>query len=216
MNAEKFFRSMSNIEDNFIEKAGPEADAKPGKQRGRFFRWRGMAAAAILLAAAIPITGLAVDACEYNAAVDYLASRGIEAQDLRDCSRKEVKAAARALDAWDMGALDELFPVNGSDGTTAQTVAGVTEAQVRSLTPDMTYREIVQRLGDTLDVGSGIYILKYRVDNAYMISIPLAGDDAQLGVAGEKLLEAKEPLEEEETDPLAEGGGAERELREVK
>ena len=84
---------------------------------------------------------------------------------------------------------------------------------MRSLTPDMTYREIVQRLGDMLDVGSGIYILKYRVDDAYMIPIPLAGDDVQLGVAGEKLLEAKEPLETAETDPLAEGGSAERAAR---
>lgn len=34
---------------------------------------------AVLLAAAVPITVFAVEAYEYNAAVDYLASRGIEA-----------------------------------------------------------------------------------------------------------------------------------------
>ena len=58
----------------------------------------------------------------------------------------------------------------------------------------MTYKDIVEILGNTVDVGSGIYILKYEVDGKYIIEISLQGDDAKLGVTGNKLLENKQPI----------------------
>ncbi|HKL98758.1 MAG TPA: hypothetical protein VJZ06_02470 [Mobilitalea sp.] len=68
--------------------------------------------------------------------------------------------------------------------------AKVTSEQIKKLTPDMNYDDIISILGETQDIGSGIYILVYEVDGTYLLNIPLAGYDAQLGVTGEKLLEA--------------------------
>ena len=74
------------------------------------------------------------------------------------------------------------------------TMAQVTSEQVSKLTPTMTYKDIIEVLGNTVDVGSGIYILQYEVDGEYTIKIPLADDNAQLGVTGDKLLEAEKSV----------------------
>ena len=58
------------------------------------------------------------------------------------------------------------------------------------LTPTMTREDVLSLLGDTQDVGSGIYIYLYEVDQQYLLRIPFASDDAQLGVTGEDLLKA--------------------------
>ncbi len=73
-------------------------------------------------------------------------------------------------------------------------IAQVTSEQLLKLTPSMTYKDIIEILGNTVDVGSGIYILKYEVDGKYIIEISLQGDDAKLGVTGNKLLENKQPI----------------------
>ena len=59
----------------------------------------------------------------------------------------------------------------------------------------MTLHDVVEVLGSTVDVGSGICILVYEVDGQYTLSIPFAGLDAQLGVYGEDLLKALQPME---------------------
>ena len=71
-------------------------------------------------------------------------------------------------------------------------ITKVTSEQVLKLTPSMTYKDIVEILGNTIDIGSGIYILKYEVDGKYIIEISLQGDDAELGITGDKLLENKQ------------------------
>ena len=62
------------------------------------------------------------------------------------------------------------------------------------LTPTMTATDVIELLGDTQDVGSGLFILCYRVDGAYTLNIPFATLNAQLGVTGEQLLQAKQPM----------------------
>ena len=52
----------------------------------------------------------------------------------------------------------------------------------------MTREDVLSLLGDTQDVGSGIYIYLYEVDQQYLLRIPFASDEAQLGVTGEDLL----------------------------
>lgn len=58
----------------------------------------------------------------------------------------------------------------------------------------MTRAEVLSLLGDTQDIGSGIYVYVYEVDQQYLLRIPFAGDDAQLGVTGEELLQALIPI----------------------
>lgn len=58
----------------------------------------------------------------------------------------------------------------------------------------MTREEVLSILGNTQDIGSGIYIYVYEVDGKYWLRIPFANDDAQLGVTGENLLTALIPI----------------------
>lgn len=73
----------------------------------------------------------------------------------------------------------------------------VTSGQIKELTPTMTRKEVLSLLGDTQDIGSGIYIYLYEVDQQYLLRIPFASDEAQLGVAGEDLLKALIPISED-------------------
>ena len=70
----------------------------------------------------------------------------------------------------------------------------MTSEQIRELTPTMTREEVLSFLGDTQDIGSGIYIYVYQVDQQYLLRIPFANDEAQLGVTGEDLLKALSPI----------------------
>lgn len=70
----------------------------------------------------------------------------------------------------------------------------VTSEQIKELTPTMTREDVLSLLGDTQDVGSGIYIYLYEVDQQYLLRIPFASDEAQLGVTGEDLLKALVPI----------------------
>ena len=58
----------------------------------------------------------------------------------------------------------------------------------------MTRTDILSLLGNTQDIGSGIYIYLYEVDQQYLLRIPFASDEAQLGVTGEDLLKALVPI----------------------
>ena len=127
-------------------------------------KWGAIAACLCLM---IPLTAFAVDIIQYNAAVDYLNSLGIAVEDLSDYSHKEIKEAAKTQ---------------------------VTSEQIKELTPTMTREDVLSLLGDTQDVGSGIYIYLYEVDQQYLLRIPFASDEAQLGVTGEDLLKALVPI----------------------
>lgn len=70
----------------------------------------------------------------------------------------------------------------------------VTSEQIKKLTPTMTRKDVLSLLGDTEDIGSGIYIYLYEVDQQYLLRIPFASDEAQLGVTGEDLLKALVPI----------------------
>ena len=78
-------------------------------------------------------------------------------------------------------------------GEPIQRPTQVTSEQVRELTPTMTREEVLSFLGDTQDIGSGIYIYIYKVDGEALLRIPFASDEAQLGVTGEELLKTLSP-----------------------
>ncbi len=195
MNAKELFQIFGDIEDDFIREASPKTKCQPVKRS--VSRWVAAAAAAVMVIIAIPVTAYAVELSQYNAAVAYLASLGIEAGDLSDYSRREVIDAVKTYDAGESNAMiDALLPSDDGKMTVTDQIAQVTSEQVRSLKPTMTCSDVIAALGNTMDIGSGIYILQYEVDGEYLINIPFASDTAQLGVTGDKLLEAKQPIED--------------------
>lgn len=188
--------AMGYVDERLIEKAETYTGVRRKRPR---MKW-------VVLAACIPlIFGVAAFASEtvrYNAAVGYLTSLGIPVEDLSDYSRKEIKEAAKIIAAketlavGDSNALvDEYYKTTATNKDLMNTPAKVTSDQIRELKPTMTRSEVLALLGDTLDVGSGFYIYVYEVDEDYLLRIPFAGDDGQLGVKGTDLLKALEPIE---------------------
>ena len=194
-NRNPLFRAVGGIEDAYIEEAAPKAKVHP--IRRRFSRFSIAVAAAVLLIAAIPLTAFALEIYHYNAAVDYLTSLGIDAKDLSDYSRREVIEAVEVIDApagEENDLLNRLLPESSLPPARPTDFTDVTSEQVMQLTPTMTAKDVIELLGDTQDVGSGLFILCYRVDGAYTLNIPFTTLHAQLGVTGEQLLQAKQPI----------------------
>ena len=198
MNAKKFSDAMSELDSKYVD----EAIHYKKKQRKRFFP---LAAACACLVLVLPLTAFAIDIIQYNAAVDYLTSLGIQAEDLSDYSRKKIKEAAKTIDAGESNSLSEEILKLLPDGEeTIDTPTQVTSEQVKELTPTMTREDVLALLGNTQDIGSGMYVYIYEVDQQYLLRIPFAGDEAQLGVTGEDLLKALEQfnLKKELDKPL--------------
>ena len=134
------------------------------------------------------INCIAIETIQYNAAVDYLESIGISVEDLSDYSRKEIKEAAKTIDAGENSQLtEEILNLLPDNKEAIDEPTQVTSEQIRELTPTMTREEVLSFLGDTQDIGSGNYIYVYQVDQQYLLRIPFANDEAQLGVTGEDL-----------------------------
>ena len=203
-------KAIGYVDDQLIEKAETYTGVKRKKA------WVKWVAAAACVALLLTTTVFANEIIRFNAAVTYLTSLGIPAEDLSDYSRQEIKDAARIIEAKEVlksaaqvmdakealaegesnGLVDEYYALNATNDVPADTPKKVTSAQIRELTPTMTRKEVLEFLGDTVDVGSGIYIYVYEVDQAYLLNIPFANDDAQLGVNGADLLKALRPIED--------------------
>lgn len=189
MNAKKFSDAMSELDNKYIDEA---LNYKRKAKKSVWVKWGAIAACVCLM---IPLTACAIDIIQYNAAADYLNSLGIAVEDLSDYSHKEIKEAVKTIDAGESSPLTEeilgLIPENKEPGDTP---TQVTSEQIKQLTPTMTRADILSLLGDTQDIGSGIYIYLYEVDQQYLLRIPFASDEAQLGVTGEDLLKALVPI----------------------
>lgn len=184
MNSKKFSEAMSELDSRYID----EAIHYKKKHRKRFFP---LAAACVCLVLILPLTAFAIDAVQYNAAVDYLISLGIQAGDLSDYSRSEIKEAAKTIDAGESNSLSEkIMKLLPDSEEPVDKPTQVTSEQIKELTPTMTREDVLALLGNTQDIGSGMYVYVYEVDRQYLLRIPFSGDKAQLGVMGEDLLKA--------------------------
>ena len=192
MNVKKFSDAMSELDCKYIDEA---LNYKKKAKKPRWIKWGVIAACLCLI---VPLTAFAIDTIQYNAAVDYLTSLGIPVEDLSDYSRKEIKEAAKTIDAGESSPLtEEILNLLPDNKEPIETPTQVTSEQIRELTPTMTREEVLSFLGDTQDIGSGIYVYVYEVDGEYLLRIPFASDDAQLGVTGEDLLKALTPISED-------------------
>ena len=188
MNAKKFTDAMGELDSRYLEEA-------MGYKKKRGKRYLPLLAACACLLLAVPLAAFAIDTIQYNAAVDYLRSLGVPVEDLSGYSWKEIKEAAKTIDAGESSPLtEEILDKSLEGGEPVEAPAQVTSEQVRALTPTMTREEVLAQLGDTQDIGSGIYVYVYEVDQRYRLQIPFASDGAQLGVTGEELLKTLAPI----------------------
>ncbi len=189
--------TLTYLDEALIEKAESYV---PTRKKRRWIKWAAIAACIPLI---VTGTAFARENMRYNAAVTYLTSLGIPAEDLSDYSRNEIKEAAQIIEAKEpledgqSNALVEAYYASETDPVeTSDTPAKVSSDQIRKRKPTMTRAEVLRFLGDTQDVGSGIYIYVYEVDGKNLPNIPFANDNAQLGVSGADLLKALRPIEE--------------------
>ena len=190
MRKEEFCEILGDINENYVKEARIERKNKKTRQmKGTVM------VACLCLFFVLPLTAFAIETIQYNAAVDYLESIGISVEDLSDYSRKEIKEAAKTIDAGENSQLtEEILNLLPDNKEAIDEPTQVTSEQIRELTPTMTREEVLSFLGDTQDIGSGIYIYVYQVDQQYLLRIPFANDEAQLGVTGEDLLKALSPI----------------------
>ena len=189
MNTKKFSDAMSELDTKYVD------EALSYKKKDKMPIWVKWGAIAAYLCLMMPLTAFAIDIIQYNAAVDYLNSLGIAVEDLSDYSHKEIKEAVKTIDAGESSPLtEEIRSLIPEYKEPIDTPTQVTAEQIKQLTPTMTRTDILSLLGNTQDIGSGIYIYLYEVDQQYLLRIPFASDEAQLGVTGEDLLKALVPI----------------------
>ena len=188
MTNEKLYEVLGDINEKYVSKARVYQKAK----KPIWVKWGAIVACLCLM---IPLTAFAIDIIQYNAAVDYLNSLGIVVEDLSDYSHKEIKEAVKTIDAGESSPLtEEILSLIPENKERLDIPTQVTSEQIKKLTPTMTRKDVLSLLGDTQDIGSGIYIYLYEVDQQYLLRIPFASDEAQLGVTGEDLLKALVPI----------------------
>ncbi len=193
MRSEKLFNAIGMVDDKYITVSAPKVKSNIQTHKS-WLRRPIIAAALICLILGTAITAYAIEMHQYNAAVNYLKSLGIEAKDLSDYSHQEIKQAVKVLEAGGSNEVTEkILSSKPGNSTVVSIPAKVTSEQIRKLTPAMTYKDVIKTLGKTQDIGSGFYILVYEVDNKYTLNIPFSSINSQLGVTGEKLLEALQP-----------------------
>lgn len=194
MKKEDFFGVLGDLDDDIVK--GAKTHMKK-KMNWRILRTTAIAAV-LTIALIVPAAAYVIETVRYNAAVGYLTSLGIDVKDLSDYSRQEVIEAYKVYDSpagETNDLLEKLMPENTPSSVRPTEPADVTSEQILELTPTMTSQDVIDLLGDTQDVGFGFLILCYRVDSEYILNIPFAGLDAQLGVYGEDLLKALQPIE---------------------
>ena len=188
MTNEKLYEVLGDINEKYVSEARVYQKAKKPI-------WVKCGAIVACLCLMIPLTAFAIDIIQYNAAVDYLNSLGIVVEDLSDYSHKEIKEAVKTIDAGESSPLtEEILSLIPENKEPLDIPTQVTSEQIKKLTPTMTRKDVLSLLGDTQDIGSGIYIYLYEVDQQYLLRIPFASDEAQLGVTGEDLLKALVPI----------------------
>ncbi len=117
MNVKKWSDAMGELDSRYIEEA---MDSTKKREK----RYLPLIAACACLLLAMPLAAFAIDTIQYNAAVDRLISLGIPAEDLSDRSRKEIKEAARTIDAGESSPLtEELLGLVADDGASIETPA---------------------------------------------------------------------------------------------
>ncbi len=73
-------------------------------------------------------------------------------------------------------------------------IAHIHASDVESITKGMTYRQIITRLGATQDVGSGLHVAVYVVDDKENLYFSLVNPDEVCAKSGTELLQSAQPI----------------------
>ncbi len=186
----KLFKVIGEIDEKYIIEEEQEVIKKEFCMP--LFKRFAIAGFALTIILGVSITAYAMELNkEYNAAVGYLNSLGIPVEDLSNYSKREI---VKSVDVYQNYGSSEIIDNLLKNKEIILSPKKITSEQVKELKPTMTYKDVKRVLGDTQDVGSGIYILNYIVDNEYTLSIPFTSENSQLGVYGEDLLKAIKPI----------------------
>lgn len=161
---------------------------------------------------------MAVDAYEYSQAESFLSGIGINASELPRSEVKEVykdiKSESFSLPATLNILMDKAeeigiknLPNDGKaiyDALVAYNsltyTAKITSDQIRAIKAGMTYKEIIEQLGVTKDIGSGLHVLQYAVDGDKILYLSFANENDVCTKSGEELLQTLVKDSQDNTD----------------
>jgi len=213
MTEKELFRKV--IEENMINKEEIRARVLQSanradviKRKEYYMRKRIIVTAAALLVVCITSFSayMAVDAYEYNKAERFLSEIGINAGELPRGEAievyKDIKSERFSLPVTVsilMEKAEEIgiknLPNDGKaiyDALLAYNrltyTAKITSDQIRAIKAGMTYKEIIDQLGVTKDIGSGMHILQYAVDGDKIFYLSFANENDICEKSGEELL----------------------------
>ncbi|MEG0772817.1 hypothetical protein [Clostridium sp.] len=154
-----------------------------------------------------------VNADEYDKAQSYLSDIGIETSNLSKTESikvyKDMESANFKYDTTKvvlMAKANELgienVPQNAKeiyqsivDYYGVINTGKVTSSEVKSITPGITYKEIIQLLGPTKDIGSGLHVLQYVVDDNKLLYINFADENDICEKSGDDFLKNLIPVD---------------------
>lgn len=73
-------------------------------------------------------------------------------------------------------------------------IGKVTSDIIMKIEKGMTYHDIIEKLGKTNDIGSGLYLAQYIVDDKLILTISFGNLQDICDLTGQELLEKSEPV----------------------
>lgn len=214
MNEKEVFRKA--IEENIINKEEIRARVLNSQPEVKIRKVPVMRKKIIVTAAALLVicvgtvsAYMAVDAYEYNQAESFLRDIGIDANDLPRSEAKEVYKDIKSETFSSpttinilMGKAQEIgikdLPNDGKaiyeaivEYNSLTYTAKITSDQIRAIKAGSTYKEIIDQLGVTKDIGSGsgVHKLQYAVDGDKVFYLSFADENEVCEKSGEELLQ---------------------------
>lgn len=167
----------------------------------------------------IPLSAYAaVDSYEYNKAESFLNKIGI---DLSELSRSDTKKIYKDIksDSFEyettVDVLNERAQEIGIESISASGreiydsiveyyslhyTAEITSEQIKNIKAGMTYNKIIEYLGPTKDIGSGLHVLLYAVDGDKVLYLSYADENDICNQSGEQLIKTLTDAKQDNTD----------------
>ena len=223
MNDKDFFKKT--IEENVINKENIRLQAiksvESDGRRAKLFKKKRLAViiAVIAVLCVGPISAYAaIDSYEYNQAESFLNKIGINLNELSrsDAKRiyKDIKSDSfeyeTTVDVLNERAQEIGIGSASADGReiydsiveyySLHYTAKITSEQIKNIKAGMTYNKIIEYLGPTKDIGSGLHVLLYAVDGDKVFYLSYADGKDVCSQSGAQLLKTLIDAKQDNTD----------------